>query len=124
MAEAYLKKLAADKFEVESAGLEKGVLNPLAVEAMKEENIDISNNLTKKVDDFFATGKSFEYVITVCDPKASESCPIFPGMKKINWAFDDPSKFEGSYEEKLQQTRNVRNQIKSAVMDFIKEYSN
>lgn len=122
MAEAYLKKFAGDKFEVESAGLERGSLNPVAVAAMKEDGIDISNNKTKEVFDFVKQGKTFFYVITVCDAKNSDKCPIFPGMhKKIHWDFDDPSAFTGSYEEKLAQTRVVRDEIKQAVQHFIAE---
>lgn len=122
MAEAYLKKLGGDKFHVESAGLEPGKLNPLVVEVMKEDGIDISHNLTKDVFEMQKQGKSFNYVITVCDPKASESCPIFPGMqKKINWSFDDPSKFTGTQEEKLAQTKIIRDKIKKAVEGFIEE---
>ena len=49
MAEAFLKHLAGDRFEVESAGLEPGKLNLLAVEVMKEVGIDISQNKTKSV---------------------------------------------------------------------------
>ncbi|MEO8150828.1 MAG: arsenate reductase ArsC [Bacteroidia bacterium] len=125
MAEAYLKKFGGRNFDVESAGLEPGKLNPYAVEVMMEDGIDISNNSTKDVFDFFKQGKIFHYVVTVCDPKASESCPIFPGMKqKINWSFADPSKFEGTHEEKLQQTRVVRDQVKQAVLNFIKENDN
>jgi arsenate reductase (thioredoxin) len=124
MAEAFLKKYGGNYFEVESAGLEPGKLNPFAIEVMKEEGIDISKNPTNDVFDFFKEGKLFHYVVTVCDPKASESCPVFPGiMKKINWGFADPSKFEGSYEEKLAQTRIVKDQIKEAVNQFIKDYS-
>lgn len=122
MGEAYLKKYGGNTYHVESAGLEPGKLNPLAIEVMKEDGIDISSNPTNDVFDFFKQGKIFHYVITVCDPKASESCPIFPGMiNKLNWSFSDPSKFEGSHEEKLQQTRVVRDQIKNAVMNFVNE---
>lgn len=120
MAEAYLKKYAGDVFHVESAGLEPGKLNPLAVQVMMEDGIDISHNPTNDVFEFFKAGKIFHYVITVCDPEASESCPVFSGMmKKINWGFSDPSKFVGSAEEKLEQTRIVRDQIKQAVQDFV-----
>lgn len=120
MAEAYLKKFGGDKFHVESAGLEPGKLNPLAVEAMKEDGIDISSNPTNDVFEFFKQGKIFQYVVTVCDEKASERCPIFPGLnKKINWAFEDPSAFTGTHEEKLAKTREVRNKIKEAVLGFI-----
>lgn len=125
MAEAYLKKFGGDGFEVESAGIEMGKLNPLAVEVMKEDGIDISGNQTNDVFEFYKQGRIYQYVVTVCDKKAAESCPIFPGMNKmINWSFDDPSKFAGTQEEKLQQTRKVRDQIKQAVQDFIKEFEN
>lgn len=122
MAAAYLKIFGGDIFDVESAGLEPGILNPLAIEVMKEDGIDISQNNTKSVFDFYQEGRSFEYVITVCDKEASDRCPIFPGMhKKINWSFDDPSKFTGTWDEKLSATRLVRDQIKNAVMHFIRE---
>jgi arsenate reductase (thioredoxin) len=124
MAEAYLKKFAGDKYEVESAGLEPGKLNPLAIEVMREDGIDISHNPTKDVFEFFKQGKTFHYVVTVCDANSSERCPFFPGMmKKINWNFNDPSSFAGTKEEKLARTRIVRDEIKAAVQDFIKEYA-
>ncbi len=122
MAEAYLKKFGGDKFIVESAGLEKGTLNPLAVKVMQEEGIDISQNETNDVFDYFKEGRIYHYVITVCDEKASERCPVFPGLnRKINWSFDDPSQFTGTLEEKLEQTRKIRDQIKNAVREFILE---
>jgi arsenate reductase len=122
MAEAYMKKFGNDRFHVESAGLEPGKLNPLAVEVMKEDGIDISNNLTKGVFDFFKEGRMFNYVVTVCDEKASSRCPVFPGLnKKINWQFDDPSLFTGTQEEKLAKSREVRDKIKNAVKELIKE---
>lgn len=122
MAEAYLKKFGGDEFHVESAGLEPGKLNPFAVEVMKEDGIDISNNPTNDVFDFFKEGKMFMYVVTVCDERAARACPIFPGMMhKINWSFEDPSQFTGTHDEKLQKTRIVRDHIKEAVQGFIKE---
>lgn len=122
MAEAYLQKFGGDKFFVESAGLEAGKLNPLAVEVMKEDGIDISNKQTNDVFDYFKEGRLYQYVITVCDKAASDRCPIFPGlMKKINWSFTDPSSLTGTHEEKLATTRKVRDQIKEAVQDFLKE---
>ena len=120
MAAAYLEKYGGDQFEVDSAGLEPGILNPLAVDVMREDGIDISNNPTNDVFSYFREGKMFNYVITVCDKSASDRCPVFPGMKdKINWSFEDPSQFLGTKEEKLQKTRVVRDKIKSAVLQFI-----
>lgn len=121
MAEAFLKKMGGDNFEVESAGLEPGKLNPLAIKVMAEEGIDISKNLTKDVFSFFKEGRLFNYVVTVCEAKNSERCPIFPGVsKKISWDFDDPSFFTGSEEEKLIQTRIIRDKIKEAVEKLVR----
>jgi arsenate reductase len=122
MAEAFLKNLAGDRFEVESAGLEPGKLNPFAIKVMAEVGIDISGNPTKDVFKFFKDGALFNYVVTVCDAKNSQRCPIFPGVsKKIAWDFEDPSGFDGSEEMKLAQTRVVRDKIKEAVIGLIKE---
>ena len=122
MAEAFLKQMAGDKFEVESAGLEPGKLNPIVVEVMKEVGVDISQNKTKSVFDFFKQGKQYDYVVTVCDESQTGVCPIFPGTAvtaKIHWGFDDPSSFQGSQEEKLEKTRRVRDQIKQKITQWI-----
>ena len=124
MAEAYLKKYGGENFFAESAGLEAGTLNPLAVEVMKEEGIDISENKTKDVFDFFKEGRLYQYVVTVCDEASAAKCPIFPGVhQKINWSFTDPSSLTGTHEEKLAATREVRDKIKTAVLDLIKQLS-
>lgn len=124
MGEAYLKSLGGDRYHAESAGLEAGTLNPFAVQAMKMDGIDISNNSTKDVFDFFKEGRRYNYVITVCDEANAARCPIFPGIhKKISWSFDDPSSYKGSDEERLQMTIGVRDQIKKAVQAFIAETS-
>lgn len=124
IAEAYLKHLAGDRFEVESAGLEPGKLNPLAVEVMKEEGIDISQNQAKSVFDLYKQGKRYDYVITVCDESQGAKCPIFPGTcvtTRIHWSFDDPASFQGAWEEKLKKTRAVRDEIKRRIIEFIGE---
>ncbi|HDQ26665.1 MAG TPA: arsenate reductase ArsC, partial [bacterium] len=72
MAEAYLNALGGGRFEAESAGIEPGTLNPVVVEAMKADGIDISQNKTKAVFDFYKEGRLYNYVITVCDKEAAE----------------------------------------------------
>ena len=120
MAEAFLKQLAGDRFEVESAGLEPGKLNPIVVEVMKEAGIDISQNKTKSVFDFFKQGKQYDYVVTVCDESQSGACPVFPGKgERLHWGFADPSQFKGSWEDKVKQTREVRNQIEAKIKEWI-----
>ena len=76
MAEALLKHMAGDRFEVESAGLEPGKLNPLAIGVMQEIGIDISQNKTKSAFDFYKQGKRYDYVITVCDESKAQKCPV------------------------------------------------
>ncbi|MBN1663126.1 MAG: arsenate reductase ArsC [Deltaproteobacteria bacterium] len=121
MAEAFLKKYGGERFEVESAGLEPGKLNPVVVEVMREVGIDISQNKTKSVFDFYKQGNRYNYVVTVCDEAQSEQCPIFPGIaKKLHWGFIDPSGFTGSFENKLVKTREVRDQIEAKVKDWLK----
>lgn len=120
MAEAFLNKYGNGKFIAESAGLEAGNLNPLVVDAMKEEGIDISGNTTNSVFDFFKEGRIYQYVVTVCDQANAERCPIFPGVfEKINWSFPDPSALVGTKEEKLTAIREIREMIKNAVIDFV-----
>ncbi len=120
IAEALLKNMAGERFEVESAGLEPGKLNPMAIEVMKEIGIDISQNKTKSVFDFFKQGKQYDYMVTVCDEFQSVTCPVFPGGgKKLHWGLDDPSGFQGTWAEKLEKTRRVREQIKQKITEWI-----
>ena len=121
IAEAYLKKYGGEIFEVESAGFSPSQINPLVVDVMKEEGIDISTNKLKTVFALFKEGYIFHYVIRVCDLAAKEQCPIFPSMAQmIDWSFKDPSTFTGTYEEKLAQTRMVRDEIKEQIQSFIR----
>ncbi len=122
MAEAWMNHLCGDRFEATSAGLEAGVLNPLAVQVMKEVGIDISQKKTQTVFELVKEGKMYAYVITVCDEASAERCPIFPGVtKRLHWSFPDPAMVTGTTEEKLEQVRKIRDDIKSAVEAFCKE---
>ncbi len=123
MAEALLNHVAGDRFEAESAGLEAGRLNALAVEAMDQVGIDISGKHTRDVFDLFLRGKRYDYVITVCDEAVGERCPIFPGAaRKIVWSFSDPSRLEGSYDERLKQTAEIRDQIEARILDWVSQF--
>ena len=122
MAEAFLNQVCGDEFEAQSAGLEPGKLNPIVVEAMQEIGIDISGNKTKAVFDMFKSGKLFSHVITVCDETSAERCPIFPGVaKRLHWSFPDPSAFQGTHEEKLARTREVRDMIKAKIEEWCED---
>lgn len=119
MAEAWMTHLCGERFEAESAGLEPGTLNPLAIAAMKEAGIDISGKQTRSVFDLYKSGLLFSYVITVCDQVAAEACPIFPGpARRVHMSFPDPAQLTGSEEEKLAGVRVIRDAIKEAVEKF------
>jgi arsenate reductase (thioredoxin) len=122
MAEAFLHQICGGEFEAHSAGLEPGKLNPVAVEAMQEAGLDISGHQTKAVSDMVKSGQEFSYVITVCDEASAERCPIFPGATtRLHWSFPDPSSFQGSHDEKLPRTRQVRNMIEQRVIQWCDE---
>src|SRR5205809_3114137 len=96
MAEAFLKEICGDYFEAHSAGLEPGRINALAVEAMREIGIDISQNQTQSVVDVFRSGELLAYVITVCDESSAARCPIFPGVtRRLHRSFPDPAALSG-----------------------------
>ena len=119
MAEAFLNRMCGDVFEAESAGLEPGALNLLAVEAMREIGIDIGGNGTRGVSEVIESGQKFDCVITVCDESSAEQCPVVPGVaERLHWNFPDPAKFTGTWEERLEQTRNIRDAIESKIEQF------
>ena len=122
MAEAWLNHLCPDEFQAQSAGLEPGALNPLAVEAMREVGIDISAKKTRGVSDVLQSGEKFSYVITVCDESSAERCPIFPGVtQRLHWSFPDPSKLTGTEDERLEGTRQIRDQIRDRLEQWCDE---
>ncbi len=113
MAEGLLRHLAGDRFEVMSAGTEATHIRPQAVRAMDELGIDISAHESKPLDRY--VGQPFDYVITVCD-QANEACPVFPGVRRrLHWSFEDPAQASGTEEERLQEFRLVRDEIKERI---------
>ena len=120
MTEEYLRLFGGERVEVTSAGIEPGALNPAVVELLKEDGIDIAGKATRSVFDLHKAGSRFDYVIAVCDAEAAERCPIFPAEKRrLHWPFPDPSKAEGSLEQKLAYIRPIRDQIKARVREFL-----
>jgi arsenate reductase len=119
LAAALLNKMCGEFFEAQSAGLEPGVLNPLAVEVLQEIGIDISRNKTQAVFDVFVSGQLFPFVITVCSETEAKGCPIYPGVTtRLHWPFPDPSKLTGTWEEKLAGTREILKEIENKLQQF------
>lgn len=113
MAEGLLRYIGGASFECYSAGTEATSVRPQAIKVMSELGIDISAQESKVLDRYI--GESFDYVITVCD-EANEACPTFYGAdQRLHWSFRDPSRAEGSDEERLKVFRSVRDEIRGRI---------
>ncbi|WP_425145035.1 arsenate reductase ArsC [Deinococcus sp.] len=118
MAQTLLEARGADRFEVVSAGLEPGVLNPLTVKVLSEKGMKTDHLYAKGVKPLIA--EHFHYVITVCD-RAEASCPIFPNARyRMSWPFEDPAAAVGSEEEKLAVFRRVRDEIDVEIQSWLR----
>ena len=115
MAEGYLQYFADSRAEVYSAGVAPHGVNPLAIQVMAEDGIDISHHTSNHADEYVPI--PFNYVITVCD-NAQEQCPYFPSAGElIHHSFPDPGHTVG--EDKLTSFRRVRDLIKVYCQEFI-----
>jgi arsenate reductase len=117
MAEGLLRHDAGDRFEVFSAGTQPSQVRPEAIAVMRELGIDLTGHRSKHVDEF--AGQPFDYVLTVCD-NARESCPIFHGPAiAIHQNFEDPAAFQGSEQERLEKFRQVRDEMREYLFNFL-----
>lgn len=118
LAEGLLRRMADDLFEVHSAGSRPtGRVHPLAIQVLREIDIDISNHRSKHMNEFLLT--PIETVITVCG-NAEQACPVFPGqVNRHHWPFDDPADAPGSLEEQLAVFRRVRDEIKCTLQGYV-----
>lgn len=118
IAEAMFNQLCGDEYQAQSAGLSpntKGV-HPLAVAVLKEDGIDVSDYEPRFVFAVIKSGQMFTHVIAVCDGANAERCPIFPGVtERLHWGFPDPAALEGTWEEKLEAAREIRDRIKDQI---------
>jgi arsenate reductase (thioredoxin) len=122
MAEGLLRARGGQRFAVSSAGTHPRTIHPLAIRAMREIGIDVSEAAgyrAKSLDEFI--GQPIDLVVTVCD-EAAEECPFFPGARRqVHWGFPDPSAASGSEEERLQVFRTVRDAIAARIDQFVRE---
>ncbi|MDP4220475.1 MAG: arsenate reductase ArsC [Bacteroidota bacterium] len=118
MAEGILNFLGGDWYHAYSAGSNPtGYVHPLAIETLREMNIDISTNKSKSVSEFL--NQSWDIVITVCD-NAKESCPIFPGkQQRMHWNLEDPAQFQGTEEQKRAFFQKIALEIEARVRQLL-----
>ena len=117
MAEGFLRAMAGDRFEAQSAGTEKTSVNPLAIRVMAERGIDLGGHTSKTYDGLMP--ERWDYLVTVCDD-ANERCPFVPGsVKRLHWSFEDPSRATGAEDERVQVFRRVRDQIQQRLAEWL-----
>ncbi|OLS20009.1 MAG: Arsenate-mycothiol transferase ArsC2 [Candidatus Heimdallarchaeota archaeon LC_3] len=120
MAEALTNHFLSDKFEAQSAGIEKTQVRSKTKIVLEELGINSSKLYSKHLNDFVQ--KEIDHVVTVCD-FANEFCPTFPKAKNFHhWSFPDPSKFEGTDEEVENYYRKIRDEIKDKILSFGKNF--
>jgi len=117
LAEALLRDNGGPDFEVHSAGTEPKGINPLTARVLEEAGLSVEGLRSKSVDEYL--GRSFDYVITVCD-NARESCPVFPGVhQSLHWGYDDPAAVEGPEEVRLAAFRRTFTAMGRRINQFI-----
>jgi len=116
LAEAFMRHMRGDEFEVYSAGTDPNGVHPLTIEVLREIGIDASAQQSKHIDDL--PEKEFDYIITLCG-SAAQNCPAFCGKGiKMHHGFEDPAAVTGSEPDIEESFRKVRDQIKTFILGF------
>ena len=119
MAEAYVRLLGGEDFQVESAGFAPGVVTPLVAEIMAEEGVDLAGHQGSDAMELYRDGLVYDYIITVCS-EAVGGCPEFKGVThRLRLPIPDPALATGNHEEQLAQVRAIRETIKQKMAEFI-----
>ena len=119
MAEAFLRAIGGEAFDVSSAGTYPKGINPITVRVLHEAGIDDPRLRSRSVGEYLS--QEFDDVVTVCD-QAREVCPVFPGgVRRLHWSFDDPAAVEGSDDERIARFRRVRDEIEARIRAYVEE---
>ena len=121
MAEALLRARGGERWAVFSAGTHPRSVHPLAIRAMAELGIDLSEaaGYRAKSLEEFTHQPPMDLVVTVCD-EAAEECPFFPGARRqVHWGFPDPSQATGTEDERLAVFRQVRDALAKRIEAFL-----
>lgn len=111
MAAGYLQHLAGERVDVRSAGSEpKDQINPVAIQAMAEEGIDITANAPKLLT--VDAVRQADVVITM---GCGDACPVFPGKRYEDWELDDPAG------QNIDAVRSIRDEIRARVSVLVDE---
>ncbi len=119
MAEGWIRHELGGAWEARSAGTRPAdEVHPLAVRAMAEAGVDISEGRPERVDAYL--DHDWDLVVTVCD-SAKQSCPLFPGaVEQLHVSFPDPAAAAGTEQERLAVYRSVRDAIRERLVPEVK----
>lgn len=113
MAEGLANALGEGKIKAYSAGTDPGTVSEFAVRTLAEDGIDISEHVSKSLDD--VAGINFDYIVSLCS-EAEEACPYVPGgAKRLHWPLSDPAVVPGNDEELLNAFRATRELLKPLI---------
>ena len=115
ISECLMNQIGEGQYLAQSAGSKPtGTVNPLTIQVLKKNNINCDHTSSKSWDAF--QDMNFDFVVTVCNNAANETCPIYPGSpKKIHWDIEDPAAFKGSDEEKLNEFQRIFEIVKEKI---------
>src|SRR5262249_49519889 len=122
MAECLMNRWGQGRFKGFSAGSHpKGAVHPLALKLLKELNYETSGLRSKSWDEFAQPDSlRMDFVITVCDQAAAESCPVWPGHPvTAHWGIFDPAAFVGSEEETQELFLRTYTELESRIKVFV-----
>lgn len=122
MAEALVTTMGKGRFRGFSAGSRPGgSVNPIVIEQVKHTGYPVENLRSKSWDEFAAPdAPQMDFIITVCDKAAGETCPVWPGHPiTAHWGFEDPVAATGTDDEKRAVFTRVFREIMSRVNSFV-----
>ena len=122
MAECALNRWGKGKFLGLSAGSHpKGEVHPLAIELLQRLHYDTSTLRSKSWDEFEGPGSPhLDFIFTVCDNAAAETCPIWPGRPvSAHWGVADPAAFHGSVEERREVFLRTYRDLETSIKIFV-----
>ena len=118
LAESYLNAMAENRFRAYSAGSHpRGAIHPFTLDTLRIAHLPTAGLRSKNWDEFAQpAAPKMDFVITVCDAAAGETCPVWPGQPMTaHWSFPDPAAFEGREVEQraffLEVFRQIRNRL-------------
>ncbi|MBW8322735.1 MAG: arsenate reductase ArsC [Rhizobium sp.] len=122
LAEACLNREGRGRFTAYSAGSHpKGEVHPMAIDLLKRANYDTSGLRSKSWDEFAAPdAPQMDFVFTVCDSAAAESCPVWPGQPMTaHWGVPDPAAVEGTDPEKALAFADTYRMLNNRISIFV-----